>query len=73
MLAFLKNRLKSHVHSEDTINVDYKSARLPVDLSEKDINFSKTRASVRLSNQNVLTPKEEEERVSEVLAFNFGK
>lgn len=73
MISFLKDRLKAYVYGEDTINLDYKTANLPDNLSKDDINFLNTRGNVRLCNQNVLTPREEEERINEVLAFNFGK
>ncbi|MGV8092842.1 MAG: hypothetical protein AB2L24_13375 [Mangrovibacterium sp.] len=66
-------RLHKIVNSSDIINLDYKSSVLPDDLDISMIDFSKSRGSVRLVNQNVLTPAEEKRMVDEVLAYDFEK
>jgi hypothetical protein len=73
MNNFIMKRLQKIVNSSDIINLDYKSSVLPDDLDISMIDFSKSRGSVRLVNQNVLTPAEEKRMVDEVLAYDFEK
>ncbi len=73
MTTFLINRLKSYTHSENVVNLDFRTSYLPNDLDVNDIDFANTRGSVRLCNHHVLTPAEENKMLEEILAFNFGK
>jgi hypothetical protein len=55
------------------MNSNYRSSVLSDDLDIDKIDFSKSRGSVRLINQNVLTPAEEKKMVDEILAYDFEK
>lgn len=73
MAPFLKSRLDQYVNNNNIMTTDFKTSTLSKDISEKDINFTNVRGSVRLINRNVLTPNDESNMIDAILAFNFGR
>jgi hypothetical protein len=73
MNSFIANRIHNLANSSDIMNTNYKSSVLSDDLDIEHIDFLKSRGSVRLINQNVLTPAEEKKMVDEILAYDFEK
>jgi hypothetical protein len=55
------------------MNSNYRSSVLADDLGLNMIDFSKSRGAVRLINQNVLTPADENRMLNEILAYDFEK
>lgn len=70
MLAYLTERLKSYIHTDNVMDTDFKYSKLPDNLSLEDINISQC---IWLNNKSILTPAEQSIRLEEVLQFNFGK
>lgn len=73
MNSFITNRIQKIVNSSDIMNSNYRSSVLSADLDKGNIEFLKSRGSVRLINQNVLTPAEVNRMVDEILAYDFEK
>ena len=73
MNNFIISRIQKIVHSSDIMNLNYKSSVLSEDLELNMIDFSKSRGAVRLINQNVLTPADENRMIDEILAYDFEK
>jgi hypothetical protein len=73
MNSFIINRIQKLANSSDILNSNYRSSILSDDLDLNMIDFSKSRGSVRLVNQNVLTPAEENKMIDEILAYDFEK
>lgn len=73
MNSFIFSRITKILNSSDIINSNYRSSVLADDLGLNMIDFSKSRGAVRLINQNVLTPADENRMLNEILAYDFEK
>jgi hypothetical protein len=73
MNKFISKRIIKLINSKDVVGSNFKTSVLPDDLSVSTIDFYKSRGSVRLVNQNVLTPAEENNLIDEILAFDFER
>jgi len=73
MNSFIIHRIEKILNSSDIMNSNYRSSVLPDDLDLSKIDFSKSRGAVRLINQNVLTPADENRMMDEILAYDFEK
>lgn len=73
MNSFIFNRITKILKSSDIVNTNYRSSVLADDLGINMIDFSKSRGAVRLINQNVLTPADENKMLNEILAYDFEK
>ncbi len=71
MNSFIIDRIEKILNSSDIVNSNYRSSVLTDDLDLAKIDFSKSRGSVRLINQSVLTPADEKRMIDEVLAYDF--
>jgi hypothetical protein len=71
MIQYLYDRLLSYIPDKDVVNSDFKSYN--ESQSTKEINYHKTRGSVRLLSQSVLTRNDIDQMVDDILKFNFGK
>ncbi len=73
MNSFLKKRLSAYLQNKDVVTSDFKTSVLSNNLGVEGIDFCNTRGNVRLMEQNVLTPAEQDKMLEEVLAYDFSK
>lgn len=69
MIQFLKNRIQNLEYS----HWGYKYSTLSNTMDTDDIDFTNVRGNVNLSRHNVLTPKEINCQIDEIISFNFNR